>query len=269
MKCVPLQWVVYNPPGMQQLKVKALGSQRHSMGAILAPFLAALPCVAAGAANIAGSIGASSDYVLRGISQNRGEVALQGDLHLLFAPGWSFGFWGSQVQLQPHKHSVELDSYLQWTRPLGSDFNLALSATHYAYPHDPRPIDYAYNEFAAALSWRDQLYATVGYAPAVNLFTTYGFVVERSKRVYTFELSAHRSLRAHLDALLGVGFYGPRDIDYASYTYGSASLVWHYAKWQADLSWIAVQNIDHRWYTQGRAGGPLTLSVSRSFQGPQ
>ena len=183
-------------------------------------------------------------------------------------PGWSLGLWGSQLQLLPHKHSLELDSYLQWQRPLGSEFNLALSATHYAYPHDPRPIDYDYNELGAALSWRDQLSATVGYAPSVNLFTTYGYVVERSKRVYTFELSAHRSLRAHLDALIGVGFYGPRGIDYASYTYGSASLAWHYAKWRAELSWIAVQQADHRWFTQGKAGGPLTLSVAWSFQGP-
>lgn len=235
---------------------------------LLAAWLIALPGAAGAGASIAGSVGASSDYVLRGISQNGGELALQGDLHLLFARGWSIGCWGSQVQLRPHQHSMELDSYLQWTRALGSEFSLALSATHYAYPHDPRPINYDYNEFAAALSWRDQLYATVAYAPAVNLFTTYGFTVERGKRIYTFELAAHRSLAAHFDALAGVGFYGPRDLDYASYTYGSASLVWHYAKWRADLSWIAVQNADHRWYNQGKAGGPLTLGLTWSFQEP-
>jgi uncharacterized protein (TIGR02001 family) len=234
----------------------------------IAPLLLLAHTTTADAASVGGSIGASSDYVLRGISQNRGDPALQGDLHLQFAPHWSIGFWGSQLQLLPNRHSVELDSYLQWTRPLGSDFNLALSATHYAYPHDPRPINYDYHEFTAALSWRDQLYATVAYAPSVNLFTTHGYTVEHDKRVYTFELAAHRSLCAHLDALAGVGFYGPRDIDYASYTYGSASLVWHYAKWRADLSWIAVQNADHRWYNQGKAGGPLTLSLSWSFQQP-
>ena len=29
-----------------------------------------------------------------------------------------------------------------------------------------------------------------------------------------------------------------------------------------------VYNADHRWYNQGRAGGPLTLSLSWSFQEP-
>ena len=255
---------------MNGLQVNSLARQRRLVaGALLALLLAALRCAPAQGASLGGSIGASSDYVLRGISRNGGEPALQADLHLRFAPGWSFGFWGSQLQLLPHKHSVELDSYLQWQRPLSGDFDLALSATHYAYPSDPRPINYDYNELGVALSWRDQLYATIGYAPAVNLFTSYGNVVERSKRVYTFELSAHRSLSAHLDALAGVGFYGPRGIDYASYTYGSATLAWHYAKWRADLSWIAVQQAEHRWYTQGEAGGPLTLSVAWSFQGPR
>lgn len=232
---------------------------------MLALLVASAPAMAA---SIAGSIGASSDYVLRGISQNRGELALQGDVHLHFAPAWSVGMWASQVQLLPGRHSVELDGYLQWQHPLNGDFDLAVSATHYAYPNDPRPINYDYNELALALSWRDQLYATVAYAPAVNLFTSYGNIVERDRHVYTYELSAHRSLTAHLEALAGVGFYGPRDIDYASYTYGSASLGWHYGKWRADLAWIAVQRLEHRWFTQGKAGGPLTLSVAWSFQGP-
>ena len=229
---------------------------------LLASLLAAST---ASAASLGGSIGASSDYVLRGISRNGGELAMQGDVHLLFAPGWSAGLWGSQVQLQPGRHSVELDSYLQWQHALSGDFDLALAATHYAYPHDPRPIDYNYSELSASLSWRDQLYGTIAYAPDVNLFTTYGFVEARDRQVFTYELAAHRSLSTHLDAVAGLGFYLPHHVDYGSYTYGSASLAWHYGKWRADLAWIAVQRVEHRWYTQGKAGGPLTLGVAWSF----
>ena len=219
----------------------------------------------AGAASLAGSIGASSDYVLRGISRNGGELAVQGDVHLLFAPGWSAGLWGSQVQLRPGQHTVELDSYLQWQHALSGDFDLALGLTHYAYPNDPRPIDYNYTELSVSLSWRDQIYATIAYAPDVNLFTTYGYVEARDRQVYTYELAAHRSLSAHLDAVAGLGFYLPHYVDYGSYTYGSASLAWHYGNWRADLSWIAVQRVEHRWYTQGKAGGPLTLGLAWSF----
>jgi len=240
---------------------------RASLAATLLVLALLAAAASANAAQVGGSLGIASDYVLRGISQNGGDPALQGEAHLRFARGWSLGLWTSQVELLPGRHSMELDAYLQWRQALNDDFDLGLSATHYAYPQDPRSIGYNYNELAASLSWRDQIYASVAYSPAVNLFTTYGFVVERDKRVYTFELSAHRSLSSHLEALAGVGFYGPRDIDYASYTYGSAALGWHYGKWRADLSWIAVQGVNHRWYTQGKAGGPVTLSVSRSFQG--
>jgi len=217
------------------------------------------------AASVEGSIGAASDYVLRGVSQNRGEPALQGNLNVRFAQGWSAGVWGSQLQLLPGQHTLELDAFLQWRHALSADLDLALSATHYSYPDDPRPIGYNYDELAVSLSWRDQLYATAGWSPSVNLFTTYGYQLEPDQRVFNFELAAHRGLAAHLEALAGIGFYDPVGLDYASYTYGSAALDWHYGNWRVDLAWIAVQGADHRWYSQGEAGGPLTLSVAWRF----
>ena len=227
--------------------------------------LALCQSMTAAAASVAGSIGVASDYVLRGVSQNRGEPAIQGDVQARFAHGWSAGVWGSQLQLLPGQHTLEFDSYLQWRHALSTDLDLAVSATHYSYPGDPRPIDYAYNELGVSLAWRDQLYATASWSPNVNLFTTYGFQFEPDQRVFNFELAAHRGLAAHLEALAGVGFYDPVGLDYASYTYASAALEWHYGKWRVDLAWIAVQGADHRWYSQGEAGGPLSLSVAWRF----
>ena len=221
--------------------------------------------LAAEAASLQGSVGAASDYVLRGVSQNRGEVAVQGDVNVRFAQGWSAGVWGSQLQLLPGQHTLEFDSYLQWRKALSADFDLAVSATYYSYPHDPRPISYNYEELAVAISWRDQLYATASWSPRVNFFTRYGFQLEPDRRVFNFELAAHRGLAAHLEALAGVGFYDPVGVDYASYTYGSAALDWHYGNWRAELAWIAVQGANHRWYSQGEAGGPFTLSVAWRF----
>lgn len=221
--------------------------------------------LAAGAASVQGSIAAASDYVLRGVSQNQGELALQGDVQLRFAHGWSAGVWGSQLQLRPGQHTLEFDAYLQWRHAVNADLDLALSATHYSYPDDPRPISYDYDELAVSLAWRDQLYATASWSPRVNFFTSYGNQLEPNRRVLNLELAARRGLSTHLEALAGVGFYDPVGVDYASYTYGSAALGWHYGKWRAELAWIAVQGASHRWYSQGAAGGPLTLSAAWSF----
>ena len=232
-------------------------------GAVLAlPLCQSSP---AEAASVKGSLAAASDYVLRGVSKNQGEVALQGDVNVRFAQGWSAGVWGSQLQLQPGQHTLEFDAYLQWRHALSADLDLALSATHYSYPGDPRPVNYNYDELALSLSWRDQLYATASWSPRVNFFTSYGSQLEPNRRVYNFDVAAHRGLAAHLEALAGVGFYDPVGFDYASYTYGSAALDWHYGKWRAELAWIAVQGTNHRWYSQGEAGGPLTLSVAWRF----
>ncbi len=155
------------------------------------------------AASVDGSIGVASDYVLRGVSRNQGEPALQGDVNVRFAQGWTVGVWASQLQLLPGQHTVEFDAFLQWRHALSADLDLALSATHYSYPDDPRPISYNYDELALSLSWRDQLYATVSWSPSVDLFTTYGFHLEPDRRVLNLELAAHRGLAPHLEALAG------------------------------------------------------------------
>jgi len=225
---------------------------------------------AQGAVSVGGFVAMSSDYVLRGVSQNGDDAALQGDVHLNLGSNWSFGVWGSEVKLTHYRHSLELNPYVQWRRPLGEDFDFAVSATGYVYPNDPRPIGYNYQELSVTAGWRDQLYATVRFAPEVTLFsnfgfTGYGYELSRDTRVLNFELSTHRTLRPHLDAVLGVAYYDPLGLDYATYTYGSAALDWHYGKWRADLAWILVQGDNHRWYSQGPAGGPLTLTVAWNF----
>ena len=218
----------------------------------------------AASATVGGSVSVSSDYVLRGVSQTNGNPSLQGEGHWRIAPGWSTGLWAAQVQLLPQRRSAEVGAYLQWHSVISDEFDLSVSATHYAYPSDPRRISYDYDELGVSLAWRDQIYLAASWTPKLNLFS-YVDGLASDKQVLTVESSVHRSLLPRWDATAGVGFYHPQNLDYASYAYGNAALAWHYGHWRADLTWFWVQNAHHRQYTLGPAGGPLAATITWSF----
>ena len=211
-----------------------------------------------------GSIGITSDYVLHGVSQSEGEAAFQGDAHWDFPAGWSAGIWASQVELAPRSDTWELDTYLQWHGALSSDFDLGASATHYSYPSDPRPVDYNYDELSLSLTWRDQIRVAANWTPSINLYS-YSDGLASDRQVLTLEASWHRDLPARLDLSAGVGFYNPMGLDYASFTYGDATLAWKYGHWRVNLAWIWVQDGRHRQYSSGPAGGPLVATLAWVF----
>jgi uncharacterized protein (TIGR02001 family) len=203
----------------------------------------------------------TSDYVLRGVSQSDGEPALQGEVHLNFPAGWSSGIWTSQLRFAPNRTSLELGAQLQWHGALTEDLDFGATLAHYGYPSDPRPIRYDYEELSVSLAWRDQIYVAASWTPRASLYSpAYGPAEHR--QALSFEGSWHRNLRPRLDLSAGLGFYDPLGLDYAAYTYGNATLGWHYGHWRAHLAWIWVQDKAHRQYSTGPAGGPWAVTVS-------
>ena len=240
--------------------VKQLRSARWCLWA--ASLLAATATTAY--AGPGGSIAITSDYVLRGVSQSNGKAAWQADAHWDFASGLSVGLWASQVELLPESDSWELDSYLQWHGALSSDWDLGASATYYSYPNDPRYVDYDYSELRASLTWRDQFRLAASWTPQVALYS-YSDGLAEHRQVWTVEGSWHRDLPARLDLALGVGYYYPPGLDYATYAYGDATLGWKYGHWRVNLAWIWAQNAAHRQYALGPEGGPLVGTLTWIF----
>lgn len=215
-------------------------------------------------ASLGGAVTLASDYVLRGVSQSDNNPVLQGDLHWSFPVGWSAGVWASQLHTQPRSADGEVAAYLQWQRAISSDLDLGASYTHYKYLNDARPVTYNYDELAVSLAWRDQLYLAATWTPKLNLYSAAaGPAPDRD--VYTVEASWHRTLVRRFDFSAGLGFYDPQGLDYGTYTYGNATLGWHYGHWRANLTAIWVQDAAHRQYSPGPAGGPLMATVAWFF----
>jgi len=239
----------------------------HLTRVVLAAVLAAgaaLGVASPAHAGLGGSVTATSDNVLRGLTQSDNQPSAQGELHWNFPAGWSGGISASELRLAPNRASLELGAQLQWHGALSDELDFGAALAHYSYPDDPRPVKYAYEELGVSLAWRDQLYATASWIPNVNFRSSVdGSVSDRQAR--SFEASWHRNLRPRLDLSAGVGFYDPQGLDYASYYYGDATLGWHYGHWRAHLNWIWVQDASHRRYSAGPAGGPWALTVAWGF----
>src|SRR5262245_26243460 len=80
------------------------------------------------------TIGLTSDYVLRGVSQTYGGAALQLGGSYQSSAGWFVGLWGSNVDPYPARRpSRELDLYAGYAWALTSDFTARFAYTRYSY----------------------------------------------------------------------------------------------------------------------------------------
>ena len=114
------------------------------------------------------NIALTSDYVFRGITQTNYKPALQAGIDFNFGDsGWYVGGWASNVDFNdPDGPDLEFDAYVGWSHDFSDQWNLDLSAVHYAYAGQRNAygsIDYA--EVIGALTWNETLTFSVGYAP--------------------------------------------------------------------------------------------------------
>jgi uncharacterized protein (TIGR02001 family) len=232
----------------------------------ITPLLWALAWVVpAGAApGIGGSVSASTDYILRGVSQTQNQAVVQADLHLALRDSWSVGIWASPVRLLPASKTLELNLYSQWRLPVSSSASATVGAIYYTFPNDPRSVPYNYVELSGGLSWRDRILFNAYLAPDVTVFSlTYGRATHR--RTWSAELAVSQPLAWQLQLRAGVGYYDAVGLRDAGYSYGSAGITRELGRFQAELSYVWVAAAQHRSYSIGPAGGPLNATLSWRF----
>lgn len=230
--------------------------------------VAALLCLASAALpadlRVGGSVAITSDYVFRGVTRNRGEPAAQVDLHVKPLEDWALGAWASQVELLPGRRTAEVNVYTQWHWVLPRDFSASAGAVYYAFPGDPRPVTYQYAELNAGLRWRDRLAVNATWAPRVALFAP-GYRLQRDRHTWSAELSGSQRLPGGLVALAGIGYFDAPGLPHAGYAYGSAGVLRRFGHWRAEMTYFWIQAAEHRRFTGGAAGGPLSASLAWQF----
>lgn len=210
------------------------------------------------------SIGASTDYVYRGVSQTHDSGALQLGANYQSSQGWFVGTWGSNVDPYPFgAAAIELDLYTGIRRSLGEDFAATLSYTRYQYLDDPRRAHYNYDEFAVSASYRDILVATLSYQPDSTLYSDLGFAQRRAS--FAYELGARWPLSNGFALVASAGYYDLSRLFGVKYWAADAGVQYVYRSLTVDLTRYFADPAVSRLYEEASADGAWVFSAVYRF----
>jgi uncharacterized protein (TIGR02001 family) len=203
-----------------------------------------------------GSLGVTSDYIVRGISRSNDRAALQLDLHYLNSAGLVAGLFASNTQLDPDgSGDAELNAFAGYAWTAGGDWRGKVLASHYAYPWNRAGSGYDYDELDVDLAYQEWLDVSLVYSPNAPRYRKwrglYGATSESA------EVSLQRPVLGRLSATAGIGysyFAGPDSGGYgywsvgAAYTLAPVSLVLSYVNTTAGAKALFYNGAaDGRW----------------------
>jgi len=199
-----------------------------------------------------GSLALTSDYVQQGLSQTRGEPALQGGLRAQLNEQWTVGAWASEIDRYAGAGAnVELDVYATRAWRFTPEWVATMTATHYFYPNDARWVRYDYDEVAASVGYRSALFATVAWAPNYVDRSYRGVASDRS--ALSYELSANQSLVGGWSGNMGVGYRDLSDLFDEAYWYGHAGLMYSAQRLAVHLTYTYVDQTARHLFGHERA----------------
>jgi len=222
------------------------------------------------AGEFGGSVGATTDYVYRGLSQTEGDPAIQADVHYRGVRRWAVGVWASTVNFERRGGpSAEIDVYAGWDWSLDKDWDARIGLTHYFYPGDNAQVSYDYDEFTASLTWQSRISATVAWSPDVTRRTVGterrpdGWFVHHEQAT-SYELSASQPLPWHLSAVAGVGYYDLPNVLNADYYFWNAGFHVVWGRAQVGVMYIGTDDAAKRAFRYAARDG-VSGSLSWRF----
>jgi len=225
-------------------------------GVLLSVCCALMPAYAL-ASGVGGSLAVTTDYVYRGISQTRGNPALQADIHYQPDADWTLGAWTSTVDPAPGgSATLELDLYASRNWVVRQDWDARLGLAHYSYLNDTRAASYDYDEITASLIYQSRLAATIAWSPNVSQFSN-GWVV-RHKEAASYELTATQPLFDAWSMTAGAGYYDLSALFDMGYWFWNAGLTWSAGGAQVAISYMDTDSTAVRAFGYGPAGGRWT-----------
>lgn len=184
-----------------------------------------------------GSVGLTSDYLVRGISRSNDHGALQIDLHYLDSSGFVAGLFASNAQINSHlPSSAELDAFIGYAWNAGRDWQGRALFSHYAYPWSKKGWAYDYDELNLDVSYRELLSVHFTYSPDAPLISPYhGLTGVNSESA---EVSLQHQVVGKLSASAGVGYAFYDSQEAGGYGYWSVAAAYDLAPVSLVLSYV-------------------------------
>lgn len=184
-----------------------------------------------------GTLGITSDYLVRGITRSDDQAALQGDLHYVHDSGLLAGASVSSVRFQPQESTdVELNGIVGYAWRHGEDWQGKVFVGYYVYPWLRRRSNYDYEEATMDVNYRGWLDASVSYSPNYRRFVPTRGLIGTSEVAIDFNTQI--PLFWHVALIGGVGyshFGGPNG---EGYVYGSVGAGLDVSGWALAVSYV-------------------------------
>jgi uncharacterized protein (TIGR02001 family) len=170
-----------------------------------------------------GSIGLTSDYMVRGISRTDDQPALQLDLHYAHSSGFLAGFFESNTRIEGNEpRDVELSGFIGWGWNISPDWNTKVVLSHYAYPWNRRGSRYDYDELDLDVAYQGWLHLNLEYSPNSPRFLPHPYFALIGENQKSAEISLQRPIWRKLSLTAGVGYSFLDGAESEGYTYWSA-----------------------------------------------
>jgi uncharacterized protein (TIGR02001 family) len=213
---------------------------------------------------LSGSIGATSDFVFRGLSYTRGDPAVQGSLDLELPIGIYTGTFVSSTNPNPgNSPSAEVDLWAGYTHSFNEWISTDLRFTHYMYPDDPRVAEYDRDELTATLGVHGRVFLSATFSPNTEAIASTPGLSEGDS--WAIELSASQPLSSRWSLSAGVGRYLLDEIYADDYDYWSISVSADFSPLEVHLALLGADDTAERIFTKRAAGERVALTALYRF----
>lgn len=199
------------------------------------------PASAEGVRLVTGSIGATSDFIYRGLSLSRGKPALQASVDVEFPREFYLGGFVANVDPNPGPSpGLEIDVWAGRYWRLANDISMDLRLSQYTYPDDPRRVSYNRSELTGTLGFRNRLFVAAIYSPntrAVGSAPGY-----KDDGAWAVEFSTRHAFNDRYSLNVGVGHYGLDGVYGGSYRYWNATLAADLSPFELQLAWLGTDS---------------------------
>jgi len=194
---------------------------------------------------VTGSLGATSDFVFRGLSLTRGKPAAQASLDVEFPKEFYVGaFVATADPNRGPSPPVELDAWAGRYWRVSQNFSADVRLSQYTYPDDPRRVSYNRSEITGTLGWNNQLFVAAIYSPNTKAIGSAPGYQEGD--AWAVELSGRKPLNDRWALSAGIGHYDLHEVYGMSYDYWNATVTATLAPFELQLAYLGVDGeADH------------------------
>jgi uncharacterized protein (TIGR02001 family) len=188
-----------------------------------------------------GSLGATSDFVFRGLSLTRGKPAIQASLDVEFPKEFYVGaFIATADPNAGPSPDVEFDVWAGRYWRVSENFSADVRLSQYTYPDDPRRVSYNRSEITGTLGFRNQLYLAAIYSPNTRAVgSSPGYM---NGGAWALELSGRQPLGDHWAVSAGFGHYDLGRVYGMTYNYWNATVTATLTPFELQLAYLGIDD---------------------------